>query len=87
MMNCFEDNKLHVSRKINSPLKREPVPIYREAGAMPALYSPMTSIQFLNWSPSFFPEAETQAGLALAVHSSFRAPFSHQSPIIEAANQ
>jgi hypothetical protein len=127
MMNYVEDHKLQVSNKINSPLKRGAVSIYREAcesrlysnipipqpcfdfaqhiafllkrgkgaeqwfnggivltkhlGIFPPLrkgehrgdfqpfnhQSPNTgvSIQFFAWSPSGFPEADTQTGVMI----------------------
>jgi hypothetical protein len=65
MKNYVEDHKLQVSHKIKSPLKREPVPIYREAGGVSAVHFPATSIQFFAWSPSGFPEADTQTGVMI----------------------
>jgi hypothetical protein len=38
MMNYIEDHKFQENHKLNSPLKREPVPIYREAGGVSAVF-------------------------------------------------
>jgi hypothetical protein len=104
MTNYFKILKSEATHEINSPLKREPVPISREVGGVSAVQTPIAghfdsaqcpetrpfihhssfiihhsvgvglavhssitgvSIQFFAWSPSGFPEADTQTGVMI----------------------